>query len=526
MPFAQRTSEIIYDLLETCGLEFRLCQCAAVLYERAVVRVTPDEESAQTDGGLDAMLKLLGLSLYVKAFPETEDLEWFLKLRPVYFGIILKVISEVAFDGDDDDASEHNLARQALSLAASVATTLDSDLAALDHSVCCSIAADAREVARQSVVDAWATVLQRACEVECCSKPIARTENQWRQYRQTVLMQHKGKRISDLRSIINTEFPTADITSAHKDAMVRFIVDAKVKLAKDQEESKLKEAADAFATDVAEALKVLGPQSGAKEAESDPLRAAGWKFFQSGMTEAAAGLAEEARSKVMTTCSALTSAINQIPDVGVDRLVIKRTPGTMKPLDKIGAVYAVQASDAVDLKLHFRGTVTPACNVEAFSNVVAVFDDIATVDKFKLCLVITKDATCASKWDSHKVCPAVLVRQQKEKVETVETGTTSAKKGSKGKSKPQALAKSTTPTVHMTLETSVQTVCEISVKLFSLVATVPALASPLDEDNASEETAPADRILSLTAPTLKRTAEAQGGAAAKKLRTQELLAAK
>ena len=62
LAFATHVCEVIYDLLDGCGLEFRLVQCGAILYERAVVRASLDEELSRADAGLEAVLKTIGMA--------------------------------------------------------------------------------------------------------------------------------------------------------------------------------------------------------------------------------------------------------------------------------------------------------------------------------------------------------------------------------------------------------------------------------------------------------------------------------
>ena len=68
------------------------------------------EEENHNEKGLDEVLRALGLPQYGKAFPETEDLEWFLKLRTLYVVRLALVLRDVVFLGEDDD-SKHKFAR-------------------------------------------------------------------------------------------------------------------------------------------------------------------------------------------------------------------------------------------------------------------------------------------------------------------------------------------------------------------------------------------------------------------------------
>ena len=172
------------------------------------MRASADEEA----GGLDDLLKVIGLPQYSKAFPDNDDLEWFLQLRTVYFTRLVMTLRDVVFSNEDND-SEHKMARQVLTLAADVASQkeLADDLTSLEHSATCVPDNDAKTKARESVIAAWATVLQRAAEVEVPdTKMRPRTTNQWNQYKQTCLMQMKNKHIVQLRVIMASDFPDAD----------------------------------------------------------------------------------------------------------------------------------------------------------------------------------------------------------------------------------------------------------------------------------------------------------------------------
>ena len=84
LDFARQTAQLVYDLIATSGLDFRLIQCGAILFERVVVRATAEDE-IRNEAGLEEVLKSIGLPQYARAFSEREDLEWFLKLRTLYF---------------------------------------------------------------------------------------------------------------------------------------------------------------------------------------------------------------------------------------------------------------------------------------------------------------------------------------------------------------------------------------------------------------------------------------------------------
>ena len=158
---------------------------------------------SRADAGLEAVLKTIGMAQYGKAFADTEDLEWFLKLRSLYFATMLQVVSDVALVDEEDD-SRYSMARKVLHLASDVTSaSLCDDLSSLDHSVSMSTSNDAAAQARTCIVEAWATVLQRAGEVEVPgTKHTARTQSQWNQFRQTLLMQARGKSMMALRAII------------------------------------------------------------------------------------------------------------------------------------------------------------------------------------------------------------------------------------------------------------------------------------------------------------------------------------
>ena len=44
LDFARQTAQLVYDLIETSGLDFRLVQCGAILFERVVVRANAEDE--------------------------------------------------------------------------------------------------------------------------------------------------------------------------------------------------------------------------------------------------------------------------------------------------------------------------------------------------------------------------------------------------------------------------------------------------------------------------------------------------
>ena len=178
-----------------------------------------------------------------KAFSEREDLEWFLKLRTLYFTRLALALREVVFTDDDDD-SKHRLARQVLTLAAEVAAqqSLCDDLTSLDQSLSSNPGSDAKDQTRTDIIQAWATVLQRAAEIQVPgTKALARSQRQRNQYRQTVLMQLKTKHITQLRALMVSEHPTYDVKSASKDTLVRHMTDAKVNAAKAAENQTLKD---------------------------------------------------------------------------------------------------------------------------------------------------------------------------------------------------------------------------------------------------------------------------------------------
>ena len=482
LDFARQTAQLVYDLIETSGLDFRLVQCGAILFERVVVRATAEDEICNA-AGLEEVLKSIGLPQYARAFSEREDLEWFLKLRTLYFIRLVLVLREVVFTDEDDD-SKYALARQVLTLTAEVAgrQSLLDDLTSLDHSLANNPGNDAKDQSRTDIIQAWATVLQRAAEIEVPgTKAQARTTNQWNQFRQTVLMQLKGKNIQQLRTTMATDHPTYDLKSANKDALVKYLTKAKVDAAKLSETHTLQDSQVSLVQKLSDDINNINADTKDAADDSDFTKA-GWRSLSTSMSEASSvtGLDADGQAQVLATCNTLTTALCKIPDTGIESLVFKREGrGAMRGADKIGALSALQDKDAVNLKLHFRGIITPTSNVDFYnSQAAAVFENMATTSSangaVNLSLVVTKDTMAARAWEDNRFCPALLVKQLKSESDVAKPNTSSRGRSSgKGKGKSKAAAAHTPAVLALTLEESLQTIEGVEMKAFALVGVVP-----------------------------------------------------
>ena len=193
------------------------------------------------------------------------------------------------------------------------------------------------------------------------------------------------------------------------------------------------------------------------------------------MSEASSvtGLDADGQAQVLATCNTLTTALCKLPDTGIESLVFKREGGgAMRGVDKIGALSALQDKDAIDLKLHFRGTITPTSNLDFYtSEAAAVFENVASTPSangtVNLSLVVTKDTMAARAWEDNRFCPALLVKQLKN-----DSDVTKPKKG-KGKGKSKAAAAHNSSVLALTLEESVQKIEGVDMKAFALVGVVP-----------------------------------------------------
>ena len=323
LDFARQTAQLVYDLIETSGLDFRLVQCGAILFERVVVRATAEDEICNA-AGLEEVLKSIGLPQYARAFSEREDLEWFLKLRTLYFIRLVLVLREVVFTDEDDD-SKYALARQVLTLTAEVAgqQSLLDDLTSLDHSLANNPGNDAKDQSRTDIIQAWATVLQRAAEIEVPgTKAQARTTNQWNQFRQTVLMQLKGKNIQQLHTTMAADHPTYDLKSANKDALVKYLTKAKVDAAKLSETHTLQDSQVSLVQKLSDDINNINADTKDTADDSDFTKA-GWRSLSTSMSEASSvtGLDADGQAQVLATCNTLTTALCKIPDTGIESLV-------------------------------------------------------------------------------------------------------------------------------------------------------------------------------------------------------------
>ena len=481
LDFARQTAQLVYDLIETSGLDFRLVQCGAILFERVVVRATAEDEICNA-AGLEEVLKSIGLPQYARAFSEREDLEWFLKLRTLYFIRLVLVLREVVFTDEDDD-SKYALARQVLTLTAEVAgqQSLLDDLTSLDHSLATNPGNGAKDQSRTDIIQAWSTVFQRAAEIEVPgTKAQARTTNQWNQFRQTILMQLKCKSIQQLRTTMATDHPTYDLKSANKDALVKYLTKAKVDAAKLSETHTLQDSQVSLVQKLSDDIKDINAGDTKDAADDSDFTKAGWRSLSTSMSEASSvtGLDADGQAQVLATCNTLTTALCKIPDTGIESLVFKREGrGAMRGADKIGALSALQDKDAVNLKLHFRGIITPTSNVDFYnSQAAAVFDNVATTSSangaVNLSLVVTKDTMAARAWEDNRFCPALLVKQLKSESDVAKPNTSSRGRSSgKGKGKSKAAAAHTV--LALTLEESLQTIEGVEMKAFALVGVVP-----------------------------------------------------
>jgi hypothetical protein len=408
-------------------------------------------------------------------------LEWFLKLSTLYFIRLALGLREVVFTDDDDD-SKHRLARQVLTLAAEVAAqqSLRDDLTSLGQSLSSNPGSDAKDQTRTDIIQAWATVLQRAAEIEVPgTKALARSQCQWNQYRQTVLMQLKTKHITQLRALMVSDHPTYDVKSASKDTLVQHMTDAKVNAAKAAENQTLKDSHETLVDKRSDDIKNINTEKDMTSDDAD-FTNAGWPLLSQSMSEAASltGLDSEGQAQVLATCSTLTSALCKLPDIGLDHLVFKREGrGAVRNTDKIGTLSAMQETDAAKLKLYFRGVITPTSNIESFnSQAAAVFENVASTPTAHgavgLSLVVTKDTMTARSWDDKRFCPALLIKQLKSESDAAKPKSKPKSKG-KGKGHNSTAATSTTPTLALSLEESQHTIGGVDLKTFALVGEVP-----------------------------------------------------
>ena len=363
LEFAKDTAALIYDLIDSNGFEFRLLQCGGMLYECAVVRANIDEE----DSPLEDRLRDIGFSQYCKAFGLQEDLEWFLKLRTEYFSLLANVLRDVVFNTDEDTDGKYALPRKVLTTASALASQekLHDDLASLDLHLSSDPEADASTRARTGITDAWAFVLQRSVECELPDAvPLERTENQWRQLRQTHFMNLKSMSVTALRKLITTEFPSATAPTGNKESLVSFITDQRILAAKASE-------TEAIARAQAENTSTISDKIRGIDGPSRDAVIAGWRFLSKGLSEAQSCTCvdDTARALVMRTCDTFTAALAQLSDTGLGCLVFKRAEKSdVGNNDKFGNLSAMQTSTATEIKLYFRGVVTPTSNVDSYAS--------------------------------------------------------------------------------------------------------------------------------------------------------------
>ena len=322
-----------------------------------------------------------------------------------------------------------------------------------------------------------------------------------------------------------------------KDAMARYISEKRLEQAQATEQATLRAAHDEFAGKLSEHIKAMNraDQTDA-DAVAVPSDAApsGWRYLMTGVQSASkTSLDSAVQAQYLATCNRLTTHLSQLKDAGLDQLVVKRPERTpVKAMEKLGILSAVQppaSTGAVDVKLHFRGAITPTSNVDSFgSHTWAVFESVATASTASgpvdLSLVVTKDAALAPAWDTSRFCPAVLIKQLKSEGENGKKVKGEGENGKKvkglkdkGKGKDKSKESKDLSSCALQLQETVHTVDGLDLKTYALTGTVPPCAEDLEPPPV------ADRIVSLTSPSLKRSSDSSQGAAAKKLKATVLL---
>ena len=211
---------------------------------------------------------------------------------------------------------------------------------------------------------------------------------------------------------------------------------------------------------------------------------------------------------------------NRRADIGLDRLVFKRGDSTaVRHNDKIGGLSALESPDADsdDIKLCFRGTITPSSNMMDFTGASLIFPDVGKLSTphgtVNLSLVMGKDQMVAKSWNCKKFCPALLVKQLKGEKAPKDTKDANAA-GKKGTGKGNAAGTGAhMKTVALQLEEAVVTHDDVALKAFSLVGSIPKITPEIA--NASLP----DRLFALTCPSLKRSLDGADDLSAKKLKS-------